>query len=68
MENLENAKEITEEFEKEYGKEKVRRVKLLQALKQKERDFDRRVTRGYTAKLQLSCCMNEIMKNLRKNI
>jgi len=51
LENLENSKEITEEFEKEYGKEKVRRVKLLQALKQKERDFNRRVTRGYTAKL-----------------
>jgi len=51
LENLENAKEIAEKFEKEYGKEKARRVKLLQALIQKERDFDRRVTRGYTAKL-----------------
>jgi len=48
-ENLGNAKELVEEFEKEYGKEveELRR----QELEKKEKEFSRELPREFTAKL-----------------
>jgi len=48
-ENLENAKELVEEFEREYGKEaeELRRQKL----EEEEKEFSRELSREFTAKL-----------------
>ena len=48
-ENLENAKELVEEFEREYG-EKTEELRW-QELKEEEKEFSQELPREFTAKL-----------------